>query len=282
MAFQKLEDQLAELSAQNVPELRNALRSRSNLLAAKAARIAGRNRIVELEPELVAAFDRFLREKDPGCSAKTEAVKALVALEHSSSEIFLRGIRHVQMEGSYGPPIDTAATLRGTCAMGLAQTHYSGTLLEITSLLVDKEPAARVGAVRAIGMTGREEGAWLVRLRVLTGEGDPDVLAECFAVLLAVAARDSLPFVTECLNHQDDAIAETAALALGESHLPEAFAILKDRLASCVLHSMKRTLMNAIALLRREEAVAYLETLAKDGDQHARAALQLIAHRPSA
>jgi hypothetical protein len=108
-----LEDQLARLadlrSQPPSPEARvevaGFLNARSNLLAAKAARIAGEWQATELIPELLSAFERFLVKPevaDKGCAAKTEIVKALCKLEHSSPSVFLRGMRHVQMEAVWG------------------------------------------------------------------------------------------------------------------------------------------------------------------------------------
>jgi hypothetical protein len=100
---------LAELRGQPPsPEARGEvagfLNGKSNLLAAKAARIAGEWQATECIPELLSAFDRFLVKPeiaDKGCGAKTEILKALCKLEHSSPAIFLRGIRYVQMEAEW-------------------------------------------------------------------------------------------------------------------------------------------------------------------------------------
>ena len=35
--------------------------------------------------------------------------------------MFLRGMKHIQPEPSYGGPSDSAATLRATCALALVQ-----------------------------------------------------------------------------------------------------------------------------------------------------------------
>ena len=57
-------------------------------------------------------FHRFMEnpvKTDPGCSAKVELVTALHDLDCAREEVFLQGLRHVQKEPGWGPPVDTAA-----------------------------------------------------------------------------------------------------------------------------------------------------------------------------
>src|SRR2546426_7821857 len=60
------------------------------------------------------------------------------ALATPEEAIYLTGIRHIQMEGSYGPPIDTAAALRSASAMALVHMHYPDAVLHVVTLLVDR------------------------------------------------------------------------------------------------------------------------------------------------
>ena len=46
----------------------------------------------------------------------------------------------MQKEGSFGPPVDVAAELRGVCALGLVKIGYGDVLVELTDLLADVEP----------------------------------------------------------------------------------------------------------------------------------------------
>src|SRR2546429_6216171 len=56
--------------------------------------------------------------RDPGCVAKTGIVHALLSFgDAAASDVFLRGVVHVQREPAFGPPIDTAPELRATSAM---------------------------------------------------------------------------------------------------------------------------------------------------------------------
>lgn len=242
-------------------ELKGFLRNRSNLVVARAARIIGELRLTELIPEIVAAFQRLMENSpklDKGCAATTEIMGALHEMDYSEPEVYLTGIHHVQMEGSFGPPVDVAAKLRAMSALGLARTRYRHALDEIVSLLVDSWPRARVGAVRALASNGGEAGALLLKLKVLSGETEPDVLAECFSGLLEIAPERSLPLVAKYVDAEEAAVAEAALLAIGSSHLPQAFPLLKEKWLSGVSISLHRIMLLSIAMVRSEEAIAFL------------------------
>lgn len=109
------EEQVAALDAlrqqpeeARVEPLRKALAHRNNFIVAKAADLVRDFRIAELTPELLAAFDRFFDNPvkiDPQCWAKNGLSRALAALEHQDAEIYLRGMRHIQMEPVWGGPV---------------------------------------------------------------------------------------------------------------------------------------------------------------------------------
>jgi len=243
------------------------LNSKMNLVVAKAARIAGEWLAAELTPQLVEAFDRFMLKPettDKRCAAKIEILKALCKLEYPSPSIFRRSLRHVQMEPTWGGSVDTAAAVRALGAMGLAQTDYPEALEEIVPLLLDAERDARIGALRAIAASGLPGGALLLRLKALSGD-EPEVLGECFAALLRAAPSQSLEFVAKFLDHREEAVAEAAALALGDSRLESAFAVLREAFER-TRALPRRTLLLAIALLRRENAIDYLLDLVQNGE----------------
>jgi len=129
------------------------LRHRSNHVAAAAASTAERLEAAGLSQDLVDAFLERMRDpakRDPGCKALIAIAKTLATLDQSAARVYFLGLRHIQMEGSFGPPVDAAAELRGLCAQGLARMLHPDALQECVTLLVDREPAARAGAVRAI------------------------------------------------------------------------------------------------------------------------------------
>src|SRR5215831_13288635 len=117
----------------------------------------------------------------------------------------------------YGRAVDTAVELRALSAIGLVRTNYPDVGTELVDLLADKEREARIGAVRAMAYWGTPTGALLLRFKILSGDLEPEVLAECFQTLLYLDQR-SLDFVARYLSHSDDGVAEGAALALGETH----------------------------------------------------------------
>jgi HEAT repeat protein len=242
-------------------EVKAFLKNRSNLVAAKAAKIACQARATELVPELVSAFRRLMKDPgklDKGCAATTEIIGALYELDYAEPEIYLLGIHHVQMEGSFGPPVDAAAKLRAISAMALARTRHPAALDEIVSLLVDEWPEARIGAARALAVNGGPAGALLLKLKILTGEREPDVLAECFSGLLATAPERSLSMVAGFIDCEDMAVAETALLALGSSRLPKALDLLKARWERTAGGPLRKIMLVAIAMIRSEEAIEFL------------------------
>lgn len=239
-------------------ELRAFLKNRSNLVVAKAAKIAGERRAVELVPDLLTSFRRLMENPsklDKGCAATTELIGALYELDYTEPEIYLRGIHHVQMEGSFGPPVDAAAKLRSISALALGRTHHPAALEEIVSLLVDEWAEARIGAARALALNGGPAGVLLLRLKILCGESHPDVLAECFSGLLAAAPERSLPLVAGFI---DSEAGEAALLALGSSRLPGALDLLKGRWDSARGGPLRKTLLLAIATIRSDAAIEFL------------------------
>jgi hypothetical protein len=242
-------------------ELRVFLKNRSNFVAAKAAKIAGQIRATEMVPELVDAFHRFMKNPfklDKGCVATTAITTALYELDYAEPDVYLLGIHHVQMEGSFGPPVDAAAKLRAISALGLARTRHPAALDEIVPLLVDKWPEARIGAVRAMAVNGGAAGALLLKLKIFAGESEPEVLAECFSGLLAAAPERSLPLIAGFVDSGDTALTEAALLALGSSRLPESLELLKARWERMLGSSLQRTLLLAIAMIRSEAAIEFL------------------------
>jgi HEAT repeat protein len=255
------------LSDQVVGELRRALARKNNHLVATAAQVAGEREIAALEPDLVQAFGRFMADPlktDKGCAAKAAIAEALYQIGAIQEGLFLQGIRHVQLEPVYGGRQDTAARLRGVCAMALVRMGYPQVMIELAYLLADHELDARIAAVRAIAYGRSEAGVPLLRFKVLGGDDDPRVLYECFGALLKLAPETSLPFVAGFLDHANAAIAEGAALALGESRLSEAFEFLRTAWGSMFDPDRRNAVLLAIAMLRSEQALDFLLALVAD------------------
>ena len=131
-------------------------------------------------------------------------------------------------------------------------------LEECVTLLADPEIPARIGAIRAIGDSGRPEGLLLLRLKVLLGDREEEVVAQCLAALLRLGQAQSVGFVAKLLHSTSEGIAERAALVLGESRLPPAFAALHEAWQETSRAGLRRTLLLAMAMLRQDEALEFL------------------------
>jgi HEAT repeat protein len=237
------------------------LSHKSNHVVAAAAATVERLEAGALASELTAAFERIMRDPaklDPGCKALVAIVEALVHLEESAAKVFFAGARHVQKEGSYGPPVDAGAPLRGLCARGLARMGHPDALLECVTLLADPEIPARTGAIRAIADSGRPDGVLLLRLKALLGDREIEITGECFTALLSLDPSGSLDFVANFLDSADLAIAEQAALALGESHVAAALPLLREAWERQSSRAGKRILLTGIGLLRNDQALGFL------------------------
>lgn len=248
-------------SAAVTGELRRALKDRSNLVVAKAAKIAGELRVAEIVPELVAAFARLMTnpsKMDKRCAATFEIATALHAMDFTEPDVYLRGIRHVQLEASFGPPVDEAAKLRAQCALGLMRTTHPDALIAVTELLADKEPHARIGAIRALATNGGEAGVLVLRFKALTGDQDAEVLTECFSSLLAADFSRSLPLLAKFMDDESPDIYESAILAIGTQRRSEAFEVLREKWERSVYSDMQKTLLTAIAMVRVDEAADFL------------------------
>lgn len=306
-----LEQLLAQLEqvrvASNLTEsaitLRHILSSKHAVAIAQAAKWIGETGQTEMIPDLVAAFKRCMTkpsETDPGCTAKLNLAEALYHLDYRDETFFLQGIRYVQNDPVWGGSDDTAAALRGVCALALVRLNYAQVMNELADLLADAKPEARMAAARAIAYSEDQAGVPLLRLRIKIGDAAP-VLSECFLALLKLSPDSSMALVRSFLQphavreesdvveaaiqalsksklleafeilrqwmmHRDSSeVAELAALGLGESRLPEAFAILREWWTATHSPTLRQTALMSIALLRQDEAIAFLLALIREG-----------------
>jgi HEAT repeat protein len=289
-ARKKLEQEVQALSAlRDRPldadahaQLARALDSRSSAVVAVAANVISHAAAAQYVPALGTAFDRFMlraTETDKGCLAKTAIARALLATSADCDALWLRAIRHVQLEPIWGGRQDTAVELRGIAAAALVQSDYPDVMVELTRLLADGEVMARVGAAQALGAT-RHVGAAtpLLRFKVLSGDPDSRVIAACLSSLLGAAPEASLSFVAERLDAADPVLREAAAIALGESRLPGAFEPLAAAAERAATESDRRAALLGIALLRSERGHAHLLGLVAEAPHAvARLALEALA-----
>lgn len=286
VAFDKTLAELEKVACDHAgPEaillVRKALAGRKGILAAKAAKIIARCGWKDLIPDLIASFGRFFEnpiKTDPQCWAKTAIVEALAKFEADEPEIYTRGLRHVQMEPIWGGSADSAGPLRAQCAVALAQCRTISdlqVLLHLTDVLADADKTVRMAAANAVASIGRLEGALLLRLRVLSGEQEPEVLETLFSGMLHINRRENIPFVSRFLG-ADSEIAAEAALALGLTHDPEAFEVLRQKLPSVRDHEAFPAFFRAIALTRLPEAIELLIGMVEQDEIDARYALEAL------
>jgi len=291
----KFEEQLAALDAlRQQPEevkvgaLRKALGQRNNFLVAKAAELVREfiheSSATDLTPELLSAFDRFFDDpvkNDPQCWAKNAISRTLAAMELQDETIFLRGMRHIQMEPVWGGQSDTAGTLRATCALALVQCRSlteRDLLAHLIELLGDKDKTVRVEVVRAIEQVGSTSASLLLRLRAVLGSDksaadEPEVLGACYGGILRIEGLSAIRWVRRFLIAADDNAAE-AALAIAGTHSPEAFEILRESFGKAPDPWWRSVLLSAIALTRQDAALEFLLELVRKESLDAEPAIE--------
>ncbi|HTR78808.1 MAG TPA: hypothetical protein VMH39_11885 [Gemmatimonadaceae bacterium] len=284
----KFDEQLAGLAAlrerppeAHVEPLRKALAHRNNLMVAKAADLVREFGLTDLTPDLVSAFDRFFEnpaKSDPQCWAKNALSRALATFELQDADLFLRGMRHIQMEGVWGGKADSAGTLRATCAQALVQCRRvadTELLSHLLELFADTETSVRAEAANAIEQIGSPAASLVLRLRAVLGNDEPAVLGACYAGVLRIEGVSAIPWVSRRLAPADDTAAE-AALAIAGTHTPEGFDALRDALGDASDPWFRSVLLSAIALTRQDAALEFLFSLIVGESQTGEAAIAAI------
>jgi hypothetical protein len=277
-AVEALRDRSPEVAE---PELARALSLRNNLIVSKAAAVTLHHRLTSLMPNLAAAFERFLQnsaKSDPQCWAKNALAKTLAAFEYQQPELFLAGMRHIQLEPVWGGTADTAGPLRGTCALALVQCRDLNShrlLIHLVPLLADKELPVRMNAVRAIEQVGNDSAALLLRLLAELPSDEPEFLGACYAGVLAMQGTSAIEWAGRFLKREDDTAAE-AAMAIAQTHTSEAFLRLRTTFSAAHDPWFRTTLLAAIALTRQQEAAEWLLDLIANDDGQAEDAHQAL------
>jgi hypothetical protein len=296
MPSRKVEQQLEKLGglrakpadAATADALRKALANPVNVVAAKAARVAGELALRQLVPNLVAAFARMFEnflETDPQCWGKNAIAQALKDLGHADSKEFLRGLRHIQMEPVWGGQEDTATVLRTICALALAQCTditRREVFRHLVDAFTDETPAVRADIARAIEQMEGEEAVLLLRLKARVGDREPAVTGQVLESLLRLERTGAVPFVAEFLRSGAE-VAEEAALALGASRLGAAVEVLERTWTDGRLLVPEDVLLRALSSSRQDSALEFLLRIVSHGREHeAVAALSALAlHRDS-
>jgi hypothetical protein len=261
--------------------LRKALGHKNNFIVAKAADLTREFELSSLTQDVVSAFSRFFEnpvKSDPQCWAKNALSHALAALEYQDVDVFLRGMRHIQMEPVWGGSSDTAGTLRATCALALVQCR---SLLEVdllthlVELFADKDKSVRVEAVRAVEQVGSSSASLLLRLRATLGADEPEVLGACYSGVLRIEGARGIQWVEQFLATADDAAGE-AALAIAGTHSAVGFEALRKCVDKTADPWFLSVVLSAIALTRQEAAIEFLLDLIGKESLQAEAAMEAI------
>lgn len=244
--------------------LRKALNDKVNVIVAKAAALAAEMQLRDVTPELCAAFDRLLIEplkSDPKCWGKEAIAKALKDLEYAESNIFQKGIHHVQLEPVWGGEEDTAANLRAICALALlpcTDLTREDKLWLVMPLLTDRSPSLRKDAITALESLDGREAALLLRIKARMGDREADVTGQALESLLRIERDSAVSFVTEFLRSPDPEVREEAALALGASRLTAAVTALESAFTNAHMLLDHELLCRALSISRNEEALHFL------------------------
>ena len=236
--------------------LREALRAPIGLVVAVAAQLVAEHSLVALLDEVGPAFERLCDNKrDPGCRGKVALLRALHELDRWD-EVFERAVVYTQREPAYGGVNDTAGEVRGIA--GIAHAHFARTDAPdvLAQLFADPERIARIAAAQGCRDGGFLGASGMLRMRILIGDEDGEVLAACFEALLALQREAALPFVVQCMTKADER-GECVAVALGASRL-DATRELIAWCERCVGEQRERVGYLPLALSRREPATAYL------------------------
>jgi len=296
MAHRQIEAEVDRLNllrdaapAEAIAALTKALSDRVNLIVAKAAKMAAELRLQALLPDLLRAYQRLFEkpvERDPQCWGKNAISKALVTFDHRESAPFLRGIHHIQMEPVWGGEADTAATLRGTCALALpacSDIDRANILRHLVDALADPALPVRTDAVRAVAQMQGDEAILLLRLKARQGDTESEVVGQAFDYLFQLENDQALPFVADFLQPKLGPVAEEAALALGSSRLTGAAPLLQESLARHRDPDFRLVLLRALSSTRQPPALEFLlRMLRNDRQADALNALEALAlHRDS-
>ncbi len=269
-------------SPEGIALLRMALAKGTAREVQRSAKLIGDTGL-GLPAELNQAFSRLSKNPskvDPGCDGKLAIASAMRKLDTRAQDFFLDGIRYVQMDPVWGGSVDVAGLLRAECAFGLIESGYPDALRELVDLLADSEPAARAGAIRALGWLRSLPAEMLLRLKSHQGDSSPEVIGECLTTLLGISPADSLGIAVRYLDRGTADEAAEAAMALGSTTYRPAFEALRLRAATSQDESRLGAILISLAISRDADANTFLLGLIGDEDPM-RASLAIAALRTS-
>lgn len=268
MATRSFDAKLAAVRAGDAKAVREALASTSGVLIAAAMPHSA-------AALLVPVFGRLCEDgvkRDPGCRTKIAIVQALIDADAWEPEVFERGLTVKQLEG--WDPEDTAGGLRALCGLAHARMIRPEAVDVLADLLADATRNARIGAAQALALTS---ATGVLRLKILLGDREIEVLAACVESLLSIDREQQTPFVLGLLRGHEDR-GEVAALALGGARIAAAAPPLIEWCAGCTPAQRHRVGYVALALLRSDQGNAYLlDAVRSNGKADAISAARALA-----
>ena len=233
--------------------------------------------------DLVGAFERLLVQplrSDPGCAGKAAIANALYRIGAAEIGVYLKGIRHVQLEPVWGGKADTATRLRGTCGLALVRVHYPDYLVELGDLLADREAPVRKMAAQALAYSENPAAVPLLRLKALIGDDDPQVRVGMSAGVAGDRAgprRSTL--AAGFLDRRGTGARRSGGAGarwLAASRRRWRFSRHGGNGRST--STLRRSALLAIAMLKHDEAIQYLLAhVADSAPLHAREAIRALA-----
>jgi HEAT repeat protein len=123
---------------------------------------------------------------------------------------------------------------------------------------MDREPQTRQMAVRAVIYANDERGALLLRMKILGGDANTDVIAESLSGLIKLSPNKSLEFVAQFLDDESATTAESAAIAIGGARSAAAFELLRAKWDHHIRPEPRGPLLLGMAMTRQASAVEFL------------------------
>ena len=253
----------------NVDEIRSAaekaMKDSSNVVVQDAAKLMGEFELSDLEPLLLAVWKRLIEQSDPikadkGCRAKTAIVEALGKLNYDEPDFYLSAIAYRQLEPAWGSPEDTAESIRAACACSLAVSRKLRAVDKLNALvdLLQGTRGDRINSLKAMVDTGNEMAIPLLRLKLLAGDAETEVVGACMSSLLSLAGDSSVELIGKYLAHFDTNHVIEAAAALGAYGRPKAIEAMIAAFGRVKDKELQQTLLFSIGMSRDPCAIEFL------------------------
>ncbi|MBL8949981.1 MAG: hypothetical protein JNK82_04335 [Myxococcaceae bacterium] len=264
-------------AATGAAELKKTLAHASARVVLAAASAVEEQQLSACGDALVDAFVRFAKgpAPDPQCRAKAALLRAIMALEATRErEAYGLGRTCVQLEAQWGPPVDTAAEVRGLSVLGLVRSRHPDGAVFAAEALADPEVRTRLAAAHALAEAQPDAALPALRLKLAVGDAEAEVFGAAVRAFVELSTGAGLELARELLSTRGEAEQEAVLLALGESRKPDALAVLREYTGRAT-----DVAFLAMALLRHEPATEHLLGVIESGtERHAGQAVKALAN----